>query len=143
MRIDIAFQLPIHQDLNDLDRTWLHSRTPSMRTAKALRASDFNHIDLWEQEFRDACPAKCQNLPCINQKPPVYEESRKIWTSIHRRRTGHGKCTDLFYKWNRTLYARCDGGAARWTIQHRTKLIFISAKSKLLLVMSKNLQHVS
>lgn len=111
-------QLPIHRDLAGLDRRRLPSRRPSMRTARELRASDFNPTDLWEQEWREACPAQCQNLPCIGQKPPAYEQPCKIWSSINRIRTGHGRCADSLHKWNKIPSARCDCGAARQTVHH-------------------------
>ncbi|KAG5896328.1 hypothetical protein JTB14_030532 [Gonioctena quinquepunctata] len=58
-RIQDNPQLPIHRDLADLDRTRLRSRRPPTRTARELRTSDFNPADLWEEEWREACPAQC------------------------------------------------------------------------------------
>lgn len=110
--------LPIHADVNDLDKNRLRSRRPPMRTAKELDALEFNPALFWEREWRDACPAHCRDLPCLTEKPPAYEQPRKIWSSINRIRTGHGRCGDSLYNWGKTPSPACDCGAANQTVHH-------------------------
>lgn len=111
-------QLPIHRDIPDLEKKRLRSRHPAMVTAKELHNANFNMIETWKEQWQEVCPEHCQALPCITERPPGYELPRKIWSSLNRIRTNHGRSADSLHKWGKVPSARCDCGADKQNIRH-------------------------
>ena len=111
-------QLPIHCDVPDLETNRLRSRHPTIATAQELHRTEFNLTQSWKEQWQEVCPGHCQDLPCITQRPSGYELPRKIWSSLNRIRTNHGRCADSLHKWGKISTPGCDCGANRQTIRH-------------------------
>nr|CAI5856365.1 unnamed protein product [Callosobruchus analis] len=112
-------QLQIHRDTPILDgRNRLRSRHPIMKTAKELDNVVFNLTNSWKGRWQATCPQHCQALPCITERLPGYELPRKVWSTLNRIRTKHGRCADSLYTWGKIPTPNCDCGADRQTIRH-------------------------
>lgn len=110
-------QLPIHNDIADLERRRLKSRRPALLSAKEMMNSNFDVDNLWKQHWQEHCPPKCQSF-MTTEKPPGFNQPRKVWTTLNRIRTGHGRSADALYKWGKIPTPNCDCGAEKQTVRH-------------------------
>ncbi|XP_023213644.1 uncharacterized protein LOC111616470 [Centruroides sculpturatus] len=111
-------QLPIHQDIDDLNINRLKSRHPPLIRAKSLHSNNFNLTESWKRLWADVSPVDSRQLPCITKRPPGFELSRNLWSVLNRIRTKHGLCRDSLFRWGKVASAQCDCGAERQTIHH-------------------------
>lgn len=110
--------LPIHQDLPDLDIDRLASRHPPMRSAMKLMEDDFDPIDQWRTSWNNTVAEEIHQLPCIDTPPPGFELPRRSWVALNRIRTKFGNCADMKFKWGMISSPECDCGAERQTMKH-------------------------
>lgn len=70
-----------------------------MTTSRELDKSNYNTLDTWKEQWREAYSWGSPSMVCISGKPPAVNEPRKLSSVINRYRTGHGKCIYSLYKW--------------------------------------------
>lgn len=110
--------LPVHSYIEDASRNRLRSRKPPIKTAEMAVADDFNITTRWVQEWSEAQPNN--NMPCITESPPGTNQPRKIWCTLNRIRTQHGRCAHLMHRWGKIPSPLCDCGEVQ-TIRHITE----------------------
>nr|CAI5846891.1 unnamed protein product [Callosobruchus analis] len=100
--------LPVHGDMQGLERNRLRSRKPPRRSAKQLKEENFTLKDQWQREWTAWYPRLSQAFPCIKNKPPGMEQPRRTWSQLNRVRANHGSCADLLYKCGKLESPMCD-----------------------------------
>ena len=93
-------KLPIHQDLNGINR--LKSRKPIWMELSA----QYDPASEWKQMWQRV---KIKNWSLIEdptRRVPGFELRRRQWTTLNRLRTGFGRCKEQLKKWG---YSEDDG----------------------------------
>jgi hypothetical protein len=111
-------ELPIHADINiNLPSKSRHS---PLLDSQSMNANNFTINDKWLEDWRNNAPVHWQPIKenNKNENPSGFELPRKLWCTLNRIRTNHGKCNDSFYKWGLIDSPRCECSNEKQTINH-------------------------
>lgn len=113
-------ELPIHDDINLNTAQRLKSRSSPLVNSLAITTENFNINDKWLEKWKNSAPIEWHPIKPSNtsERPPGFNLPRKLWCSLNRIRTNHGKCNDSFFKWGLTDSPLCDCNTANQTINH-------------------------
>ena len=113
-------ELPIHADININLPSRLKSRHSPLINSLSINENIFNINDKWLEEWTNNAPSHWHSIKKDNknEKPSGFDLSRKLWCTLNRIRTNHGKCNDSFYKWGLIDSPICDCNAGTQTINH-------------------------
>ena len=105
-------------DLNSPTR--LKSRRPPLLNSLSLNPNNFNINDKWLEEWNENAPTEWKPIKSDNKHeyPSGFDLPRKLWCTINRIRTNHGKCNDAFYKWGMIDSPICNCNTGPQTIRH-------------------------
>nr|CAH7733146.1 unnamed protein product [Callosobruchus chinensis] len=113
--------LPVQEDIPALRRNRLRSRKPPLWHAEQSAANNVEIRDLWDHHCRHTVnPEERECFERYSFDTAGMELDRKLWVSLNRARTGHGRCADSLYKWGAAESPRCDCVAPRQTVRHIT-----------------------
>lgn len=114
--------LPIHKDLpipEEMQR--LKSRKPPWRTARKLIQEKFDINNRWEENWITENPDVHKLVTHSTARQPGFALTRKIWTTLNRVRTGHGRSGHMMFKWRLRDSDVCDCGHESQTTCHIIK----------------------
>lgn len=113
-------ELPIHADINIDLPSRLKSRHSPLMNSLSINSNNFTINDKWLEEWRNNAPIQWQPIKDNNRNeiPSGFELTRKLWCTLNRIRTNHGKCNDSFYKWGLIDSPRCECNNDKQTINH-------------------------
>ena len=112
---------PIHCDKDILPSSTsslrLHSRQPSWISAHMLD-DNFNINDKWNDNWETI---DVKNKLLVNDVSDLvngFKLPRKLWSTLNRIRTNHGKCKLTMYRWGLVDNTICNCGFAEQSIEH-------------------------
>ncbi|KAK7788983.1 hypothetical protein R5R35_008679 [Gryllus longicercus] len=111
--------LPVHEVIMPVHRR-LKSRSPPLVTAKRLLEEAYDGIAAWKRGWIDSALTAWHPLLDPNSPPPGFQLPRKLWVTLNRVRTGHGRCGANLTKWGFSTNPACDCGASLQTTEHIT-----------------------
>lgn len=111
--------LPIHQDCLHEDLR-LKSRNPPWLLGKRLAQDEFHTNTAWRDGWAASNPDRLGLISDPVVQPPGFNLPRKIWTSLNRIRTQHGRCNSWKHKWKITNNPYCDCSDVPQTVLHIT-----------------------
>ncbi|KAE9521936.1 hypothetical protein AGLY_017670 [Aphis glycines] len=92
--------LPVHADVRiNADRLRLKSRKPPWKTAEMLLLENTGENTKWFEDWMAENPDVQNIVTNPTSKQPGFDLPRKIWVTLNRIRTGHGRCNHMMYKW--------------------------------------------
>ena len=99
------------------------SRIARLKSRKPLWINDFlynNRSDkeVWRSEWNSCNIFKKGLITDPSEKVPGFNLPRKIWCTLNRLRTGHGRCNSFLFKWNSIESPSCECGEEEETIEH-------------------------
>ena len=86
-----------------------HRHNPSWRDSQAW-------MERWEAQKHNVDNAIFEFS--TQERPKGFNESRQIWSTLNRIRTGVGNCAYLWHKWSWSESAACECGDPKQTIHH-------------------------
>ena len=111
-------QFPIVQDLNNIQMNRLKSRKPLW--LESFLDRPFSPKDDWRL-FWENNKATLFNQNLIadpTEKVNGFDLQRRVWSTLNRLRTGHGRCNYMLHKWNQLVDPSCSCGCPSETIAH-------------------------
>ena len=94
----------------------LSSRKP-IWSCNFLRSNFVIH-EQWKIEWNDVNVFNKFLIDDPSKRVPGFDLPRRVWCSLNRLRTGHGRCNDMLFKWGALDSPECICGFANETIQH-------------------------
>lgn len=86
-------ELPIHNDINLNIQQRLKSRSPLLINSLDLTTDNFNINDKCLEEWKRNAPPEWHLIKNnTNERPPGFDLTRKLWSTLNRIRSNHGKC---------------------------------------------------
>ena len=91
-----------------------------MLNSLSLDVNNFNINDKWLQKWNEDAPLEWKPLKSNNknENPSGFDLPQKLWCTVNRIRTNHGKCKDSFHKWGLVDSPTCDCNNSPQTIRH-------------------------
>lgn len=118
-KIGLNSDLPLFNLMNNLPPNRLTSRSPSY--GSGLRYFNGENFDLCEKWKVLWSAENVQNAFLVadpNVALPGMQLSRRLWITLNRFRTGHGRCAYMLFKWNLLSSPVCDCGHNEQTMLH-------------------------
>ena len=111
-------QFPIMQDLNNLEMNRLKSRKPLW--LESFLDSPFKPKDDWRLFWQNNKNTLFNQNLIVDptEKVKGFDLPRRVWSTINRLRTGHGRCNYMLHKWNPLINPSCICGCPAETITH-------------------------
>jgi len=112
---------PMHEHskfCNNLSTRRLKSRKPPWETAIKLNTAKYDAVQCWKDEWEKSELSNSSLIKNPINKQPGFNLPRRIWTTLNRLRTGHGRVGYFMHKWGITPNPGCDCGAPNQNIDH-------------------------
>ena len=110
-------KLPLHQDIQSDPTLRLKSRKPSWILGGRLVGEGFSAAQAWQDEWNSQNPDHRKLVQDPTMRQPGFDLPRKLWASLNRIRTGHGRCGHLLHKWGKREHPQCECGQIE-TVDH-------------------------
>lgn len=111
-------RLPVHQDHSNRPTQRLRSRKPAWKLGETLIQDDFQMDAAWKDEWKESNPDSLNLITDPTAQPAGFNLPRRLWSSLNRVRTNHGRCAYMKHKWGLSERPDCDCGHPAQTIQH-------------------------
>lgn len=108
---------PLHEDLEVNHPHRLRSRRPPLRMAEDLVNENFNLQDKWKEKWEQS-HLRSPLFDFDADRSTEFDLQRKLWTTLNRLRTCHGRTKSMMKKWNYVEDASCDCGHENQTVDH-------------------------
>lgn len=106
----------LHNHLRNIPTSRLKSRKPPWPTQDAPLTYDVSQK--WKEVWQNSSPTNSYLVTDPNKRVDGFDLPRRLWTSLNRFRTGHGRCGASLYQWGYKDVSACDCGNPMQTMQH-------------------------
>ena len=108
--------LPIHEDLGNLPKMRLKSRTPFWTSAKSLE--EFDLKGEWRKTWAESDFPNHDLVQDPTSEPAGFNLPRKQWVTLNRIRTLHARSAHHLHRWKMKDSPACDCGNPDQTVKH-------------------------